>query len=70
MDLWIPDIKDILDFRFYEDTSDFHKENEGTLLPLWDFSYSECSNMENTALCWNAAFHDLFAAGYGSCRHI
>ena len=61
----------MLDFRFYEDQSDTYKELEGTLLPLWTFSYKDKEanhKYENTALCWNARYHDLFAAGYGSCE--
>mgnify|MGYP001360670044 CR=1 FL=1 len=61
----------VLDFRFYEDQSDTYKELEGTLLPLWTFSYKDKEanhKYENTALCWNARYHDLFAAGYGSCE--
>ena len=62
-----------LDFRFYEDQSDAYKEQEGTLLPLWTFSYKDKEasyKLENTALCWNAHYHDLFAAGYGSCEYL
>ena len=61
----------VLDFRFYEDQSDQYKELEGTLLPLWTFSFEDKEakhKLENTALCWNARYHDLFAAGYGSCE--
>ena len=63
----------VIDFRFYEDQSDTYKELEGTLLPLWTFSYKDKEakyRHENTALCWNARYHDLFAAGYGSCESL
>ena len=56
------------DFRFYEDLSDEFKENEGSLLPLWKFEFSEATGLENTALCWNSSYSDLFAVGYGSCE--
>ena len=56
------------DFRFYEDQSDEFKENEGSLLPLWKFEFSEAAGLENTALCWNSAYSDLFAVSYGSCE--
>ena len=32
-----------LDFRYYDDGADEHKEIEGTLLPLWDFSFQKTS---------------------------
>ena len=57
------------DFQFYEDHSDTYKENEGTLLPLWKFSYGKTNGMEVTALCWNPAYPDLFATGYGTCEY-
>ena len=57
-----------LDFRFYEDSADGFKENEGTLLPLWVFSYA--NDYEVTSLCWNTAYDDLFATSYGSCKYL
>ena len=57
------------DFQFYEDHSDTYKENEGTLLPLWKFSYGKTNGLEVTALCWNPAYPDLFATGYGKCEY-
>ena len=56
-----------LDFKFYEDQADEFKENEGTLLPLWSFTFDKAASLENTGLCWNPAYSDLFAASYGSC---
>ena len=56
------------DFKFYEDLSDEFKDKEGSLLPLWTFDFHSVSGLENTALCWNPAYSDLFAAGYGSCE--
>ena len=55
------------DFRFYEDASDEFREFEGTLLPLWKFGFEKARKLEITALCWNPAYNDLFAAGFGSC---
>ena len=55
------------DFRFYEDASDEFREVEGTLLPLWKFGFEKAKKLEITALCWNPAYNDLFAAGFGSC---
>ena len=43
------------DFRFWEDQSDEFKDAEGSLLPLWKFSFEAASakNLEITSLCWN-----------------
>ena len=60
-------IKYFPDFRFYEDASDEFREFEGTLLPLWKFGFEKARKLEITALCWNPAYNDLFAAGFGSC---
>jgi len=54
------------DFRFYEDASDEFREFEGTLLPLWKFAFERAKKLEITAICWNPAYNDLFAAGFGS----
>jgi dynein intermediate chain 1 len=54
------------DFRFWEDQSDEFKDVEGSLLPLWRFSFEAAKNLEITSLCWNPKYSDLFAAGFGS----
>ena len=58
----------LLDYFFYEDASDEQK-TEGTLLPLWDFSFRSDNSrtLEVTALAWNPQYTDLFAVGFGSC---
>ena len=56
------------DFKYWEDASDEFRETEGTLLPLWKFSFERAKNLEITGLCWNPAFKDLFAASFGSCK--
>ena len=56
------------DFRYWEDASDEFRDNEGTLLPLWKFSFDKAKKLEITGLCWNPAYNDLFAASYGSCN--
>ena len=58
------------DFKFYDDGADEFKENEGTLMPLWKFTFDKAEKLENTSLCWNPAHNDLFAASYGSCKPI
>ncbi|KAK7116011.1 dynein intermediate chain 2, ciliary-like isoform X2 [Littorina saxatilis] len=54
------------DFKYYEDTSDEYREMEGTILPLWRFSYEKAKKLAVTSLCWNPTYKDLFAASYGS----
>ena len=41
------------DFRFWEDQSDEFKDVEGSLLPLWKFSFEKAQEHEVTSLCWN-----------------
>ena len=62
--------KFIADFKDYEDPSDEFRDKEGTLLPLWKFSYGKFKSMEVTGLCWNSAYQDLFVATLGSCKYI
>ncbi|KAJ1094213.1 hypothetical protein NDU88_007291 [Pleurodeles waltl] len=54
------------DFKYFEDMSDEFREQEGTLLPLWNFHNEETKGLAVTALCWSPNYKDLFAAGYGS----
>lgn len=54
------------DFKYWEDQSDEFRNNEGSLLPLWRFSTEKTNRKHVTALCWNPAYPDLFAVGYGS----
>ncbi|XP_060598579.1 dynein intermediate chain 2, ciliary-like isoform X1 [Ruditapes philippinarum] len=54
------------DFRYWEDPSDEYRENEGTLLPLWRFSYEKAKKLAVTSLCWNPKYKDLFAVSFGS----
>ncbi|XP_028411720.1 dynein intermediate chain 2, ciliary-like [Dendronephthya gigantea] len=54
------------DFKYWQDASDEYKEQEGSLLPLWKFSYEKSKRLAVTALCWNHKYHDLFVVGHGS----
>lgn len=54
------------DFKYWEDQSDQYRNGEGSLLPLWRFSTERSKKKQATALCWNPAYPDLFAVGYGS----
>ncbi|XP_061900012.1 dynein axonemal intermediate chain 1-like [Entelurus aequoreus] len=54
------------DFKYFEDAADEFREQEGTLLPLWKFTYEKAKVMCVTALCWNENYPDLFAVGLGS----
>lgn len=58
----------VSDFKYWEDTSDEYRDTEGTLLPLWKFSYEKAKKLAVTSLCWNPKYKDLFAASYGSCE--
>ena len=55
------------DFKYFEDASDEHRGEEGTLLPLWKFSYDKAKKLAVTALSWSPIYMDLFAIGLGSC---
>lgn len=39
---------------------------EGTLLPLWQFTAARAKRRAVTALAWSPRYSDLFAVGYGS----
>lgn len=58
--------KSNLDYRYWEDPSDEFREEEGTLLPLWKFSYEKTKKMNVTDLCFNTLYYDLFAVCFGS----
>merc|ERR550514_2221197 len=40
------------DFKFWEDQSDLYRD-EGTLLPLWRFSFEKTKKKHVTAVKWN-----------------
>ena len=61
-------ILSVADFKYYEDPSDEFRDPEGTLLPLWKFSYDKAKKLSVTALCWSPLYTDLFAVGHGSCK--
>jgi len=54
------------DFKYWEDESDEFRGQEGTLLPLWKFSYEKAKRISVTSLCWSPKYHDLLAVGHGS----
>ncbi|XP_021701642.1 dynein intermediate chain 2, ciliary isoform X2 [Aedes aegypti] len=54
------------DYRYWEDPSDEFREEEGTLLPLWKFSYEKTKKMCVTDLCFNTLYYDLFAVCFGT----
>ena len=54
------------DFKYYEDDADEFREQEGTLLPLWKFTYEKSKKLSVTSLAWNRKYVDLFAVAYGS----
>lgn len=60
----------ILDYRYYEDPSDEFREDDGTLLPLWKFTYDKCKKMSVTDICLNTYYFDLYAVCFGSFEFI
>jgi len=54
------------DFKYWEDASDWYRNGEGSLLPLWRFSTDRTKRKQVTTLCWNPSYPDLFAVAYGS----
>ncbi|VDP85529.1 unnamed protein product [Echinostoma caproni] len=54
------------DFKYYEDPSDEFRDQHGTLLPLWMFTFEKSKKLAVTALCWSPRYTDLFAVGHGS----
>lgn len=55
------------DFKYWDDPSDEYRENhDGTLLPLWRFSYEKAKKLAVTSLCWNPKYKDLYAVSFGS----
>jgi len=57
----------LLDYRYWDDPSDEFKEGEGSLLPLWKFSYEKTKKHDITDMCFNSRYYDLFAVAFGSC---
>ena len=45
------------DFRFWEDQSDEYKEAEGSLLPLWRFSFEPARDLEVSYIDFRATMH-------------
>lgn len=56
------------DYRYYEDPSDEYRNEEGTLLPLWKFSYERTKKNSVTDISWNPQYYDLFAVTFGTCK--
>ncbi|UYV72362.1 DNAI1 [Cordylochernes scorpioides] len=63
---WRHLVIDDADFKFWEDPADEYRENKGTLLPLWKFTYLPAKLMTVTCLRWNPKYSDLFGVGYGT----
>jgi len=58
-----------LDFKYFEDEADECKDaGDGTLLPLWKFSYEKAKKLAITGMCWNPRYPDLFAVTYGGYK--
>lgn len=56
------------DYRYWNDPSDEFKDGEGSLLPLWKFSYEKTKKHDVTDLCFNSRYYDLFAVSFGASK--
>lgn len=59
-------VRIFLDYRYWDDPSDEFKNGEGSLLPLWRFSYEKTKKHDVTDLCFNGRYYDMFAVSYGT----
>lgn len=57
----------LLDFKYFEDTSDDYRDNQGTLLPLWKFQYDKAKRLAVTALCWWICLSFVPCVYVGNC---
>lgn len=53
------------DYRYWEDPADEFREEEGTLLPLWKFTYDKVRKNTVTDIEWNPYYYDLFNVTFG-----
>ncbi|XP_046434111.1 dynein intermediate chain 2, ciliary isoform X2 [Neodiprion pinetum] len=54
------------DYRYWNDPSDEFKDGEGSLLPLWKFSYEKSKKHDVTDMCFNGRYNDFFAVAFGT----
>lgn len=57
-----------LDYRYWDDPSDEFRDEEGTLLPLWKFTYDKTKRNTVTDISWNPYYYDLLAVCFGFCK--
>lgn len=55
-----------LPLQYWDDPADAVRQQEGTLLPLWQFTTPRAKRRAVTALAWSPRYFDLFVVGYGS----
>ncbi|XP_074036746.1 dynein intermediate chain 2, ciliary isoform X2 [Leptinotarsa decemlineata] len=58
------------DYRYWDDPSDEFREEEGTLLPLWKFTYDKTKKSTVTDIEWNPYYYDMFAVCFGFLDYI
>ncbi|KAG5883705.1 hypothetical protein JTB14_007424 [Gonioctena quinquepunctata] len=58
------------DYRYWDDPSDEFREEEGTLLPLWKFTYDKTKKNTVTDIEWNPLYYDLFAVCFGFLDYV
>ncbi|CAG9767841.1 unnamed protein product [Ceutorhynchus assimilis] len=54
------------DYRYWDDPADEFRDGEGTLLPLWKFSYAKTRKSTVIDIDWNPIYYDLYQVSYGS----
>ncbi|XP_024085896.1 dynein intermediate chain 2, ciliary isoform X2 [Cimex lectularius] len=54
------------DCQFYDDPADKYRQNEGGVLPLWEFKHDESKGLTVTDLTWNSKYYDMFGVSFGS----
>ncbi|VEN52191.1 unnamed protein product, partial [Callosobruchus maculatus] len=58
------------DYRYWDDPSDEYRDEEGTLLPLWKFTYDKTKKHTVTDIEWNPFYYDLFAVCFGFLEYM
>lgn len=59
-----------VDYRYWDDPSDEFRDEEGTLLPLWKFTYDRTKRNTVTDISWNPYYYDLFVVCFGFCKFL
>lgn len=58
------------DYRYFEDPADEMREEEGNLLPLWNFHYEKTKKLNVTDIYFNPHYYDLLAVCFGNRENL